>query len=148
MIKKFRTFDAKARKFIYFPHIHIVDKEFFEEQERSGEPIETDGFTLFSDDENLQQWTGLKDKNGKDIYEGDILECPWNFDPKFKEVGEVVFWAGEFCLSRGPEKDPDWAKICPFNLFGANDQPAHKYWWKDSTIIGNSFENPEIMSNF
>jgi hypothetical protein len=64
------------------------------------------------------QYTGLKDKNGKGIYEGDIL----NWDPK--EWGgkyhEVVIFDYEQLSSRMN----DWYKFCE--------------------VIGNTFENPEL----
>ena len=71
----------------------------------------------------LMQFTGLKDKNGKEIYEGDILSFvpvdSKNFGNPYKPF--VVFW---------DEKDASFSGWSP----------------RDKVeIIGNVYEQPELM---
>jgi len=82
-------------------------------------------------DFELQQFTGLKDKNGKEIYEGDIMRNVKN------GCIATVQWHGTmagFVLSNLKEKSQttrEWGE-----LFRAYD----KY-----EVIGNIYDNPELL---
>jgi uncharacterized phage protein (TIGR01671 family) len=76
----------------------------------------------------LMQYTGLKDKNGVEIYEGDLLN-PRGFTPKCK----VEFVNGAFVVSTpGFAGRPDLGDII-------NDLGFHY------EVIGNIYENPELL---
>lgn len=73
-----------------------------------------------NDDIILMQFTGLKDKNGKEIYEGDIFQ--WG-----REKGEVIFSDGCFIFK---------TKIMSMTM---RDHRPTEY-----EIIGNIYENKEL----
>ena len=70
----------------------------------------------------LEQCTGLKDKNGKLIYEGDIVRTPIFYHGK--PIGENKMFLVKYDNSR-------------FNMFALNG--------KYLEIIGNIHENPELL---
>jgi len=80
----------------------------------------------------LMQFTGLKDKNDKEIYEGDIID----YDI---EYWIIKFNEGAFHLYRIEEDD----KLC------ADDTPKSIGIWamhnSDLEVIGNIYENPELL---
>lgn len=78
------------------------------------------GSVLVDNDYVVMQFTGLLDKNGKEIYEGDILQIRQNQQWfSGKEIYEVSYKDGYF-----------------ENFTG----------YKDSEIIGNIYESPELLS--
>lgn len=53
------------------------------------------------DPETICQFTGLTDKNGKKIWENDIVTCRTKYGG---DIGKVVFHNGKFCKKHGENK--------------------------------------------
>lgn len=104
-------------------------------------------FFLRGDNNNLMQYTGLKDKNDKEIYEGDIVECEQLQDlGKFK--GVVHSSDGE--RHYGGENSPiiyDPRIYLDTSAFGNGvSNNKHMIFHKNPEVIGNIHENPELIN--
>ena len=78
------------------------------------------------DGDIIMQYTGLKDKNGVEVYEGDILSNEYPY--KTFEVGVVEYLEDGFVVNYG------------------NDEICYLGSTKDNReVIGNIYENPELI---
>jgi hypothetical protein len=109
--------------FRYEDNGYHYDKHIFTLDEiRKGAVDEWLGYSFVSSAEVvvIRQFTGLKDKNGKEIYEGD-----------------VVFWASRNFIVEW-DKDKFIMKTLKEG-FGSIDR------WEECEVIGNIYENPELL---
>jgi len=83
-------------------------------------------------DIKCMQYTDLKDKNGVDIYEGDMVEFRSMRD---KAIGEVVFHECSFQFKIPVDNEFE----SPYRIIGKG--------WYGTEIIGNKYENPELLEN-
>ena len=85
----------------------------------------------------LQQYTGLTDKNSKEIYEGDILKYTFDGDSYPEEAVDKIF----IC---------EWDQNNAWFVFKEHDDDvSDAYYWLEikgyCEVIGNIFENSELL---
>ena len=86
------------------------------------------------DIETIGQFTGLTDKNGKEIYEGDIISSK-----KHPQIKHLIF----YCEKQGKFMAGLYGKtnIYDFGVCGV-DFPA---WMAEKEVIGNIHDNPDMI---
>lgn len=129
MIPKYRAWDKANKK--------LCDVKTWSEFNGGEVTIKRDGenasYVVSLDDIVIMQSTGLFDKNGTEIFEGDIVKsCGYDSDQGriYKTTdftGVIVYRKNSFCLQFGDFLDSWWA----------NDEEVE--------VIGNIYENPELL---
>ena len=114
---KFRAWDTKSQRMfndVSIGTVHIFDDSYSFKNSAESKDCE------------FMQFTGLKDKNGKEIYEGDIVEYE---EPRFESgmmKSEVIFSLGCFEV-------------------GGNSFSEFRHPDIDLEVIGNTYENPDLL---
>lgn len=137
---KFRAWDFNDKQ------MQQVTALYFElDRVREVETLEHKGVYIrnFADPEEItvMQSTGLKDKNGIEIYEGDILRSHHFYDTEGKELklSHIVQWS---------EKYSGWYAL---NVDSMDEGDGSQQLWAymrnaiEPHVIGNIHENPELM---
>ncbi len=88
----------------------------------------------------LMQFTGLKDKNGKEIYEGDIIDYLGTFESGDGYRGEIKFDEGVYYFM-GKSKIGRKAGVIS-SYVGL----AHEKAYQHCEVIGNIYENSELLA--
>ena len=127
------------------------------------------------DKETVGQYTGLKDKNGKEIYEGDIVKV---FTSKKWRIGIIIYEHSGFTIDVTNNKELKYGRTSiienltevigniydnpellremyevyfaygGFRLKPKYNSKARGYWLEDDNeveIVGNKFDNPELL---
>jgi uncharacterized phage protein (TIGR01671 family) len=135
---KFRAWDKKNSKMInYIPVLLLSENAIWTHDlnyfHNTQQWIEDEGMIY---DPILMQYTGLKDKNGKEIYEGDIT----NYG--------IIKWFNELCWDGSGSCHPGFyfknGGIHQENDENYIDMDWHIGFEDDIEIIGNIYENPEL----
>lgn len=125
MIPKFRVWDKNTEDVVYVKTIDL------EKDGSIGCIVDYNGINLDMTECVIMQSTGLKDKNGVEIFESDLVEHDDNINGTWEtfEACEIVY-------------DGDYAQFC-----FKNDASNFLSYYRNLCIIGNIHENPELLED-
>ena len=88
--------------------------------------------------DTLCQYTGLKDKNGKEIFEGDVVRTHFSFGHEVTQEPFIIKWNKERAMFEGSKPKPlENDYLVTFSFF-----PEQRFLYE---IIGNIHDNPELL---
>lgn len=135
---KFRAWDKENSEMIYSDNVGndyyfvITDKSVLCVMDVSYDDSFGLPTTSLSEIDEVMQYTGLKDKNGKEIYEGDIVDFRQG-----ERILYILFNNGQWNLCQYlNEPDKDYRHL---SYYINHDGPIE--------VIGNIYENPELLES-
>lgn len=144
---KFRGKVSKSFNSDFHQQIFIYGSIIFSKDDKVSTII-TDEFEAAVDTETVGQFTGLLDKNGREIYEGDIVVKDtyiWfdNGEPNYVGVVDFIFCQWQVyahCINKSKHGISNGINM------SLNDEGYGENEKSDWRIIGNIHENPELLT--
>ncbi|HAP3558605.1 TPA: DNA-packaging protein [Enterococcus faecalis] len=139
MVPKFRAWDKRSKEMWKVSTLHIEDEYADLFKKNIYENPLNDQWAKF-EDIILMQSTGLKDKNGVEIFEGDILKIIEVTNEGISEYITDVIW--EDCSFVFKSEGVDYYDT----FLGAfSGDPNTTYPLFELLVIGNVWDNPELL---
>ncbi|MEB4770810.1 YopX family protein [Enterococcus sp. E5-103] len=126
MIPKFRVWDKNTNDMV---NVKIID---LEKDGSIGCIVDYNGIDLDMTECVIMQSTGVKDKNGVEIFEDDIVKVTVNnygTGERFEQIDKVVYEDCRFCFNDG---------------FYYSETIKYS-GYENKEVIGNVYENPELL---
>jgi len=131
VVPKFRAWDKHEQKMFTNDELIIWNGNVYANDSKKLTCNNLKGWSI--DDEYLMQSTGLVDKNGKEIFEGDVVQfedCSEASDFLYINTGIIEWCQGGFHVTNRDS-------VLMEDLLDGDSL--------DVTIIGNIYENPELL---
>ena len=120
---KFRgKFLDDTSEWLYGNYIYIEDDVFHHKI------ADKSGLLLDIDINTIGQYTGLHDKNGKEIYEGDVVKV---FTSKEWRIGKIIYEHSGFTIDVTNNKELEYGRTAILENL--------------TEVIGNIYDNPELL---
>lgn len=110
-------------------HGYLSDKNYINDKSLEGE--------FLVDENTICQYTGLTDKNGKKIFEGDIVRCSSGI------YGEVKFGLYTASFSFSDKNQGFYVEFPEDSLY----RKGLGYWRNAVAVVGNIYDNPELLED-
>lgn len=133
--KHIHTMDSNEHLNGTWVHGYLSDKDYIYDKSLEGE--------FLVDENTICQYTGLTDKNGKKIFEGDILrgfQYPFCYDGEYNYYAEIIFENCSFMTYT--HKNPS---SCVRGISDGNTDLMEGWVSEDWEVIGNIYDNPELL---
>ena len=120
---KFRVWDKHEKKMLDNANVRLMVLGYLEDETCTGGAYADNLY-------EFMQYTGLKDKNGKEIYEGDLILLMerWYCAVEYDVENARFILNGEYVKN---EDEVTHSSFAP-------------YYQRDIVVIGNKFDNPEL----
>lgn len=146
---KFRAWD-KSREVMMQPFISYYTKDGIitvsEDYHEDDGPNDWDKSFCANE---LMQFTGLKDKNKNDLYEGDIVQFEFVTEISKRMVNGLIVYRNDHCCFQakydGGVKFQNAYRLLVADPYD-NKNPSKVFFDPEIEIIGNIYENPHLLT--